>query len=321
MKASRARELATLDRLTLADIIELTGFAPAHSGQFGALFVAHESGIRFELKESTLRLRPAKEQVEARRLIEEGRLILPCAPSDTINFNVRWNGDFPLPAAFVRAVQARQVEQLFDRWRDQIIDGLKAAGLANTPLNFHAFTSLTTFGDSHLSGDSYAPRKDEFGNVLSIEAGKRYQCDEPWLSDEELKTYAEHRENARLEFPTTAEQLVRWIRNQGGDVELEADDIKELTRSLVDLGATPDTAAGALQPDDVCGNRVSAAEAGRRGADGRHAANRKRKQKAIAMYQVGDYPTKDRAAEAISERLGGSFGTARNWLKGVERHK
>ncbi|MBM7121369.1 hypothetical protein [Dyella kyungheensis] len=50
----------------------------------------------------------------------------------------------------------------------------------------------------------------------------------------------------------------------------------------------------------------------------RHAANHDRRARAIALYKTGSYSSKDAAASHLSEEVGVTWRTARDWLKGLK---
>lgn len=135
----------------------------------------------------------------------------------------------------VRSVQDAVNAAQFDQWREELIAELKSRGLANAAIDYAGFRRLTTFDISddspHTSEDSnYAYRRDELGNIVGIEAGSWLQG---MTGGQAGIIAAKYQGSARISaFPITAEWLVGWIRNQGGDVELAADG-----RYPVEIGA------------------------------------------------------------------------------------
>lgn len=220
----RAEELARKDQLALADIIELTGQAPDSDGQIG-LFDVDGSGFQFTLSETSLRGRPAHQQISGRRLVEQGQLALPCSPTELVNFCEQWR-EFELPEHFLRVVKEQEASRALDEWRDDLILRLADRNLIDHRIDYAAFRKLTTFddGDSpHTSGEDalYTYLRNDLGHVIGIEAaGSILEA----TAGAEGKEAAEWQHRARLEFPTTVRRLVEWIREQGGDVELNFPD-------------------------------------------------------------------------------------------------
>jgi hypothetical protein len=193
-----------------------------------------------------------------------------------------------------------------DSWREELITALKDRGQANVLINYSRFLTLTTFGDGHLH-NSYALRKDDFGNVIGIQAGESWRPDAPLLDDGSMRVVAQYREEARLTFDTTLERLVWWIWAQAGDVvfsEVGAQELEELLRSRVvsDGGAK----TSPLHED------VS-----RKGGIAKNAGNLEKKERVIALYRKGHCENKEKAAETIAAETGIPFMTVRKYLRNV----
>jgi hypothetical protein len=193
-----------------------------------------------------------------------------------------------------------------DRWREELITALNDRGLANTPINYSRFLTLTTFGDGHLHS-SYTLRKDDFGNVIGIEAGESWRLDAPLLDDESMRVFAQYREDARLTFDTTLERLVSWIWAQAGDVvlsEVGAQELEDLLRSKV-------VSDGGAKTSPLH------EEVSRKGGIAKNAGNLKKKERVIALYRKGDCKIKDKAAETIAAETGIPYQTVRKHLRSV----
>lgn len=221
----RVQDLARQDNLTLADIIELTGLAPSNASKLG--------------------------------------LAEPCTPEELVAL---WQGDpsaFLLPIAFRVSVRLKQAEVRDVQWRDELIRGLRTRGLAGTQVDFHLLQMLTTFEVSSHCPDGYQLREDEFGKVIGLEPGKSYSLKDSFLEKEEERVLSSIGLSRRLSFSTTAEQVVRWVWAQGGDVELMAADLDELAMQLQTLAGIPDAkapAARAVAPAAQTGAPMSASE-------------------------------------------------------------
>lgn len=99
----RCAELARQGQLELEDLTELTGLSPDDDGMIEVL-EADDSGLRFTLRESFLRGKEAKFQIDARRLIKIGHLRFPCTAARLVEFSAAWG--FGLPSGFIAAVDA-----------------------------------------------------------------------------------------------------------------------------------------------------------------------------------------------------------------------
>jgi hypothetical protein len=200
--------LAELDQLDLEDVAELTG-----------------------LEQDVVRV-----LVDARQLPS-----LPCTPSALVSSceQPELRGEALLPEGFVDAIRARERD---DRWRDDLIAALRARGLADALVDYAGFQALTTFdveGIAHCAHTSpddgwYALRRDDAGVVIGIEAG---------VALRDTNVEGDFQRRAHLRFPVALEQLVRWVRDQGGDVALKTDDVDEIARvptvTSVPCGSVP----------------------------------------------------------------------------------
>lgn len=196
---ARVRELARQESLTFADVVELTGLIPDDARKIGF---------------------PSS-----------------CAPAELVSIWQRRQAEFHLPGAFLWEIESKQAEVASARWRDERIRALRARGLAGVQVDFNLFQRLTTFeASSHCPG-SYQLREDEFGNVIGLEPGTSYSLKDSVLVKEEEEVLSGLRQFRTLSFPTTSEQLVRWVWAQGGDVDLHVayiDDWVVQLRALTD---------------------------------------------------------------------------------------
>lgn len=141
------------------------------------------------------------------------KLHTPCPPHELVSYAYE---KIELPSKFRYSVSSHQETRRSDQLRDEWINALKKKGIADAPINWLTFTKLVVIrvGNDPLD---YQLVRDRLGDVTGL--ASQYKSDNHWDDDHEIE--AETRAAARLSFPTTAQELIVWIRNQSGAAQLK----------------------------------------------------------------------------------------------------
>lgn len=118
--------------------------------------------------------------------------------------------------------RAREVQ-----YEKDVLTEVKIRGVADSPIDYSQFLTLTTFGPHHL-GDSgaYSLRMDGT-RVVGIGPGAGLPPHHPLYTNGDMVALAEHQSDSLLDLPTTIESLVIWVFRQAGGVELAIPDSDE----------------------------------------------------------------------------------------------